>query len=120
MPRYVDGFLLPVPKANLAVYRRLARRAGAIWREHGALAYCECLLDDPGHKGMVPFPKAIRAKRGETVVFSWAVFSSRRHRDRANAAIMSDPRLGLMMKKESPPFDFKRMAYGGFRMIVDL
>jgi uncharacterized protein YbaA (DUF1428 family) len=117
---YVDGFLLPVPKKNLEAYTRMSRRAGKVWREHGALDYKECAGDDLNVKGMVPFPRRIKLKPGETVVFSWIVFKSRAHRDRVNARVMKDPRLASMMDSKAMPFDVKRMVYGGFRVIVDL
>jgi len=117
---YVDGFLLPVPKKNLEAYTRMSRRAGKVWREHGALDYKECAGDDLNVKGMVPFPRSIKLKPGETVVFSWIVFKSRAHRDRVNARVMKDPRLASMMDSKAMPFDVKRMVYGGFRVIVDL
>jgi uncharacterized protein YbaA (DUF1428 family) len=117
---YVDGFLLPVPKKNLEAYTRMSRRAGKVWREHGALDYKECAGDDLNVKGMVPFPRSIKLKPGETVVFSWIVFKSRAHRDRVNARVMKDPRLAGMMDSKAMPFDVKRMVYGGFRVIVDL
>jgi uncharacterized protein YbaA (DUF1428 family) len=117
---YVDGFLLPVPKKNLEAYTRMSRRAGKVWREHGALDYKECAGDDLNAKGMVPFPRRIKLKPGETVVFSWIVFKSRAHRDRVNARVMKDPRLAGMMDSKAMPFDVKRMVYGGFRVIVDL
>jgi uncharacterized protein YbaA (DUF1428 family) len=117
---YVDGFLLPVPKKNLEAYTRMSRRAGKVWREHGALDYKECAGDDLNVKGLVPFPRRIKLKPGETVVFSWIVFKSRAHRDRVNARVMKDPRLAGMMDSKAMPFDVKRMVYGGFRVIVDL
>jgi uncharacterized protein YbaA (DUF1428 family) len=118
---YVDGFLLPVPRKNLRAYARISRRAGKIWREHGALDYKECVGDDLKPKGMAPlFPKIAGVKPGETVVFSWIVFKSRAHRDRVNAKVMKDSRLRNMMNPKSMPFDVKRMAYGGFRVLVDL
>ena len=117
--RYVDGYLLPVPKRNLQAYRRLALKAGKIWREHGALEFRECVGDDLNVKGMLSFPRQIKSKRGETVVFSWIVFKSRAHRDRVNAKVMKDPSIANM-DPESMPFDSKRMAYGGFKVIVDV
>ena len=117
--RYVDGFVLPVPKKNLQAYRRLAQKAGKIWREHGALEFRECVGDDLDVKGVVPFPRRIQLKRGETVFFSWIGFKSRAHRDRVNAKVMKDPRLAKMDPK-SLPFDCKRMVYGGFKTIVEL
>jgi len=118
MPRYVDGFVLAVPKKKLAAYRQLARKASKIWMEHGALEYCECVGDDLLPKFGVPFPKLARIKRGETVVFSWIVYKSRAHRDRVNAKIMKDPRVAGMCDPSDMPFDVKRMAYGGFRVLV--
>lgn len=117
---YVDGFVLPVPKKNVPAYRRMARRAGKVWREHGALQFRECVGDDLNVKGAVPFPRRIRLKRGETVVFSWISFKSRAHRDRVNAKVMKDPRIAKMMDGEKMPFDAKRMLYGGFTVLVDL
>jgi uncharacterized protein YbaA (DUF1428 family) len=118
MSRYVDGFVLPVPKKNLQAYRRLARKAGKIWREHGALEFRECVGDDLNVKMGVPFPNRIKLKPGETVLFSWIMFTSRAHRDRVNAKVMKDERLANMDPKEMP-FDCKRMVYGGFKVLVD-
>lgn len=119
MPRYGDGYVLPVPKKHLETYRRMGLRAGRIWREHGALEYRECAGDDLDVKMLVPFPRRIKVKRGETVVFSWIVFKSRAHRDRVNARVMKDPRLANTMDPKSMPFDVKRMVYGGFKVLVD-
>jgi uncharacterized protein YbaA (DUF1428 family) len=119
MPRYVDGFLLPVPKKKLEAYRRMSQKAGKIWRKHGALEYRECVGDDLNVKMGVPFPRRIRLKSGETVVFSWIVFKSRAHRDSVNTKVMKDAQLANMDMK-SMPFDIKRMAYGGFKVLVDL
>jgi len=116
---YVDGFVLPVPKKNLESYRRMAQRAGRIWRQHGALEFRECAGDDLNVKTAVPFPRRIKLKRGETLVFSWIAFKSRAHRDRVNAKVMKDPRLASMMRSEAMPFDPKRMLYGGFKVLVD-
>jgi len=116
--RYVDGFLLPVPKKNVAAYARIARKAGKIWIEHGALEYRECLGEDLHIKGLLPFPRAVKVKPSETVFFSWIVFRSRKHRDTVNAKVMRDPR--LKMDAKTMPFDFKRMYCGGFEMLVDL
>jgi uncharacterized protein YbaA (DUF1428 family) len=118
--RYVDGFVLPVPKKNLQTYRRIAQKAGKIWREHGALEYRECVGDDLDVKIAVPFPRRIKLKPGETVVFSWIVFKSRAQRDRVNAKVLKDPRLAKMMNPKSMPFDYKRMVYGGFKVLVDI
>ena len=120
MSRYVDGFVLPVPKRNLDAYRRQARKAGKIWREHGALEFRECVAEDVKRGKVTSFPQSVKVKSGETVVFSWIVFKSRAHRDRVNAKVMDDPRLADMMDANDVPFDAKRMIYGGFEIIVDL
>ncbi len=117
--RYVDGFVLPVPKKNLQAYRRIAQMAGKVWRDHGALDYKECAGDDLRVKCGVRFPRLAKLKPGETVFFSWIVFKSRAHRDRVNAKVMKDPRLAKMMDPKAMPFDVKRMAYGGFKVLVD-
>ncbi len=117
--RYVDGYLLPVPSKNLQAYRRIAQKAGRIWREHGALEYRECAGDDINVKCGVPFPRVLKLKPGETAVFAWIVFKSRSHRDRVNAKVMKDPRLATMMDPRAMPFDSKRMVYGGFKVLVD-
>jgi uncharacterized protein YbaA (DUF1428 family) len=119
MSGYVDGYVLPVPKKNLQAYRRMAQKAGRIWREHGALECRECVGDDLNVKMGVSFPRRIKLKPRETVVFSWIVFKSRTHRDRVNARVMKDPRLASMMDPKAMPFDAKRMVYGGFRIFVD-
>jgi Uncharacterized conserved protein len=116
MPAYVDGFILPIPTKNLATYRRIARQASKIWREHGALDYRECVGDDLAVSFGTPFPNLVKPKRGETIVFAWITFKSRAHRDRVNAAVMKDPRLKCDPK--SVPFDCKRMSYGGFKTLV--
>ena len=118
MARYVDGYVLPVPKRNVDAYRRIARKAGKIWREHGALEFRECVGDDLNAPMGVPFPRTIKLKPAETVMFSWIVFRSRAHRDRVNAKVMKDPRLANMDPK-SMPFDSSRMLYGGFKVLVD-
>lgn len=117
MARYVDGFVLPVPKRNVDAYRRMAQKAGKIWREHGALEFRECVGDDLKVKMGMPFPRMLKLKPSETVFFSWIVFKSRAHRDRVNAKVMKDPRLTNM--DQSMPFDAKRMGYGGFKILVD-
>lgn len=116
---YVDGFLLPIPKKNLAAYRRIAKRAGVIWRELGAVEYRECIGDDLANTWGAAFPKVAKVKPGETVVFSWVVYKSKKHRDSVNAKVMKDPRIAAMMDPSKMLFDVKRMAYGGFSMIVD-
>lgn len=121
MPRYTDGFVLPVPKKKLKQYFQIAKKAGKVWREHGALDYKECLGDDlTSAEGFaMPFPKGIRTKAGETVVFSFIVYKSRAHRDKVNAAVMKDPRIAAMCDPKKMPFDCKRMLYGGFKVVVD-
>ncbi len=115
---YVDGFVLPVPKKNLAAYRRMASQAGKIWRKYGALEFRECAGDDLKVKGLVSFPKMAKAKSSETVFFSYIVYKSKSHRNQVNAKVMKDPHIAKMMGKKSP-FDVKRMAYGGFKVLVD-
>ena len=116
---YVDGFVLAMPTANLAAYRRMARTAGKVWREHGALDYREWIADDVKPGKLTSFPQSVMLKPGEVVVFSWIVFKSRAHRDRVNAKVMKDPRLADMMDPKSLPFDGKRMIYGGFKLLVE-
>ncbi len=119
MAQYVDGFVLPVPKRNLNAYRRIARMAGKVWREHGALEYRECVGDDLNVKFGVPFPRLVKPKSGETVLFSFIVYKSKAHRDRINAKAMADPRLAKLCDPKKMPFDCKRMACGGFKVFVD-
>ena len=117
---YIDGYVLPVPLAKLAAYRRLARKAGKVWIEHGALAVNECVADDVKPGKLTSFPQSVKLKQGETVVFAWIVYSSREARDRINAKVMADPRLASMMNPASHPFDGRRMFWGGFKPIVQL
>lgn len=117
--RYVDGFVLPVPKKNLAAYRRMARKAGKIWMEHGALEYVECVADDVKPGKLTSFPQSVKLKSGETALFSYIVFKSRADRDRVNKKVMKDPRLADMMDPKAMPFDARRMIYGGFKAIVE-
>ena len=119
MAHYVDGFVLPIPEQNIDTYRKMAQKASKIWIEHGALEYRECVADDVDVKFGLPFPRGIKAKTGETVVFAWIVFKSRAHRDRVNAKVMKDPRLCEGMDMKNMPFDSKRMLYGGFKVIVE-
>jgi uncharacterized protein YbaA (DUF1428 family) len=119
MARYVDGFVLPVPKKNLAAYRRLAQLAGKVWREHGALEYVECVADDVKPGKWTSFPQSVKLKAGETVVFSYIVYKSRKDRDRINAKVMKDPRIANMDPKMLP-FDGKRMFWGGFETFLSL
>ena len=118
--KYVDGFVIPMAKRNLAAYKRIASKAGKVWIEHGALEYRECTGDDLNIKMGVPFPRLAKAKKGETVIFSWIVYKSKKHRDSVNAKVMKDPRLASMMNDKSMPFDMKRMTYGGFKTLVDM
>lgn len=120
MSRYVDGFVVPVPTENLDAYRRMARKAGKIWREHGALEYVECVADDVKPGKTTSFPQSVKLKASETVVFSWIVYTSRKHRDAVNAKVMRDPRLADMMDPKAMPFDDKRMFWGGFKTLVEL
>ena len=113
---YVDGYVLPVPKKHLKTYKRIAGIAGKVWRQCGALEYRECIGDDLKTKCGVPFPLTVKMKPGETVVFSWVVFKSRAHRDSVNAKVMKDPRIASTAT--AMPFDVKRMAYGGFKVLV--
>jgi uncharacterized protein YbaA (DUF1428 family) len=117
---YVDGFVLPVPKANLDAYREMAGKAGQVWREHGALEYRECVADDVKPGVITSFPQSVALEADETVVFSWIVYESRAHRDEINAKVMQDPRITGMMDPNRMPFDAKRMIYGGFEIAVDL
>lgn len=117
---YVDGFVVPVPTEQLDAYRRLARKAGKVWREHGALQYVECVADDVKPGKSTSFPQSVKLKAGETVVFAWIVYKSRSHRDRVNKKVMADPRLAEQMDMKSLPFDAKRMYWGGFKQLVDL
>ena len=110
---------MPVAKKKLAEYRKLARVASRVWREHGALEYRECVGDDLNVKCGVPFTRLMKPKRGETVVFAWIVYKSRAHRDRVNAKVMQDPRLAMMMESKGMPFDVKRMVNGGFKVMVE-
>ena len=117
MGKYVDGYVVPVKKARLDEYRRLARKAGKIWIEHGALEYVECVADDVNKGKVTSFPQAVGLKRGEVVVFSWIVYRSRAQRDRVNNKVMEDPRL-KDMNTDDMPFDGMRMFWGGFAPMV--
>jgi uncharacterized protein YbaA (DUF1428 family) len=116
---YVDGFVVPVPKKEVDAYRKLARKMGKVWREHGALEYCECLGDAVKRGKVTSFPRSVEAKRSETVVFAWIRYRSRAHRDRVMAKVMKDPRV-TGIPSEKMPFDSKRMFFGGFEMIVEV
>ncbi len=119
MGKYVDGFLVPVPKANLEAYRRMAEEAGRVWREHGALEYIECVADDVKPGEVTSFPQSVKLEPDETVVFAWIVYESREHRDRVNEQVMKDPRIANFDPK-SMPFDGKRMIWGGFKLLIEL
>jgi uncharacterized protein YbaA (DUF1428 family) len=120
MPQYVDGFIVPVPAKKLKEYLRIARKAGKVWLEHGAIDYRECVADDVKKGKWTSFPRSVKLKRGETVIFSWIVYKSRKHRDQVLAKVMKDPRLAKMMDPKAMPFDGKRMIYGGFKTAVAL
>lgn len=120
MPRYVDGFVIPIPKKNVAEYRKLARKCGKIWREYGALQYCECIGDDVPVGKITSFTRSVKLKPNEVVWFSWIVYKSRKQRDSVNAKVMKDPRIQKMGMPATMPFDAKRMIYGGFRIDVDM
>jgi uncharacterized protein YbaA (DUF1428 family) len=117
---YVDGFVVPVPKRKLQAYRRMAQKAGKIWREHGALEFRECVADDVKWGKRTSFPRSVKLKPGETVMFSFIVYKSKAERNRVNAKVMKDKRLASMMDPKAMPFDAKRMIYGGFKVMVDL
>jgi uncharacterized protein YbaA (DUF1428 family) len=116
---YVDGFIVPVPKKQLTAYRSMARKAGKVWREHGALEYRESVADDVSVGKLTSFPRSVKLKPAETVVFAYIVFKSRKDRDRVNARVMKDPRLTEMMDPKAMPFDAKRMIFGGFKALVE-
>ena len=117
---YVDGFVVAVPKKNLAAYRSMSRKAGKVWREYGALEYRECVADDVKPGKHTSFPQSVKLKADEVVVFAWILYTSRAHRDRVNAKVMKDPRLAKMMDPKAMPFDPKRMIFGGFKVFVDV
>ena len=117
---YVDGFIVPVPKKNLQAYRRMAQKAGKVWRDHGALEYRESIADDVKVGKRTSFPRSVKRKPGETVIFSWIVYKSRGDRDRVLKKVMKDKRLAKMMDPKAMPFDARRMIYGGFKIVVDV
>ena len=120
MAKYIDGFVVPVPEKNLAAYRQMARKAGKIWKEYGALEFIEYVADDVKPGKWTSFPQSVKLKKGEIVVFSYIVYKSRAHRDKVNDKVMKDPRLAAMMNSGDMPFDGKRMIYGGFKTLVEL
>jgi uncharacterized protein YbaA (DUF1428 family) len=115
---YVDGFIVAVPRRSIATYRKISKLCGKVWREHGALDYCEWVADDVKVGKLTSFPRAVKLKPNETVVFAWITYKSRAQRDRINAKVMADPRLKKMMTGQVMPFDGKRMIYGGFESLV--
>ena len=120
MAHYVDGFVLPVPRANVEAYRQMAEKAGKVWKEHGALQFWECVADDVSPGKLTSFPQAVQLKDDELVVFSFIVYASREERDRVNAAVMEDSRIKNMMDPKEMPFDGARMFWGGFKTLVEL
>jgi uncharacterized protein YbaA (DUF1428 family) len=118
--RYVDGFIVPVPKKNVPAYLTMSRKAGKVWREHGALEYVETVADDVKVGKLTSFPRSVKLKPSETVVFSWITYKSRGHRDKVNAKVMKDPRVAAMMNTKKMPFDGKRMIFGGFKARIEL
>ena len=117
---YVDGFVVPVPKRKLEAYRRVARTAGKVWRDHGALAYLEAVADDVKPGKHTSFPQSVKLKPGEVVVFAYIIYKSRKARDRINAKVMKDKRFEKYMDPKAMPFDGKRMFWGGFKVLVEL
>jgi uncharacterized protein YbaA (DUF1428 family) len=115
---YVDGFVIPVPKRKLPAYLAMARKASKVWMDHGAVAFVEAVGDDAPWGKRTSFPRSVKMKKNETVVFSWILYESRAHRDRVNKAVMQDKRLAKMMNPKSMPFDARRMIYGGFKVRV--
>ena len=118
MPNYVDGYVVPIPKEKVGAYQKIAKQARKIWLEHGALDYRECVGEDLDSEWATPFTKGIRSKPGETIVFAYIVYKSRKHRDQVNAKVMKDPKIANMCDPKDMPFDCKRMLYGGFQTIV--
>ena len=119
MARYVDGFVVPVPKKNLAAYMKMARKVGKVWKEHGVLEYTECVADDVKPGKLTSFPQSVKLKPNETVVFAWVTYKSRKDRDRIMTKVMADPRLAGM-DKAPMPFDTKRMFFGGFKAVIEI
>jgi uncharacterized protein YbaA (DUF1428 family) len=117
---YVDGFVVPVPTSKIEAYKEMSRQCGAVWREHGALEYRECMGEDVKPGKLTSFPQSVMLEENEVCFFSWIVYESRAQRDQVNDKVMSDPRMAAMMKPENAPFDGKRLIYGGFEMVIDL
>jgi len=117
---YVDGFVLPIPKKNVAKYKKIATKAAKVWRDHGALDYVECIADDVKKGKVTSFPQSVKLKKGEVVFFSWITYKSRAHRDAVLKRVMKDPRLSDMMDPKDMPFDGMRMFWGGFKPVVKI
>lgn len=120
MSKYVDGFVLPIPKKNLKAYVKLAKLCAKVWREHGAIDYVECVADDVQVGKTTSFPQSVKLKKNEVAIFSYITYKSRKHRDQVNRKVMVDPRMANMMSEASKVFDTKRMIYGGFKTIIHL
>jgi uncharacterized protein YbaA (DUF1428 family) len=120
MAGYVDGFVMPLPKANVDRYREIATKAGELWREHGALEYTECIAEDVQVGEVTSFPRSVKLADDETVIFAWITYESRAHRDEVNRKVMADERMKAMMEPAGDIADYKRMVYGGFEVLVDL
>jgi uncharacterized protein YbaA (DUF1428 family) len=118
--RYVDGFILPVPKKNIAKYKKMAKLSGKVWRDHGALDYVECMADDVKPGKVTSFPQSVKLKKGEVVFFSWATYKSKAHRNQVMKKVMADPRLSGMMDPKKMPFDGMRMFWGGFTPVIKM
>ena len=118
--QYVDGFVIPVPRKNLPLYKKWAKISGKVWLEHGAIDYVECVADDVKAGKVTSFPQSVKLKKGEVVIFSWVTYKSRAHRDRVMKKVMSDPRLEALMKADDMPFDGMRMFWGGFKPVVKI
>jgi uncharacterized protein YbaA (DUF1428 family) len=117
---YVDGFVVPVPKKNIKAYLAMARKAGKVWKDHGAIEYRECIADDVKVGKWTSFPRSVKLKKTEAVLFSYIVYKSRAQRDKVLAKVMKDKRLASMMDPKKMPFDARRMIYGGFKVSVDM
>ena len=115
---YVDGFIVPVPKKNLAAYKKISLKCGKVWKDHGAIDYHECVADDVKVGKWTSFPRSVKLKKNETVVFAWVTYKSRKHRDSVMKNVMNDKRLAAFMDPKKMPFDMKRMIFGGFKTIV--
>ena len=120
MAQYVDGFVMPLPKANVDRYKEIATTAGGLWMEHGALDYKECIADDVKPGEVTSFPQSVKLEDDETVVFAWITYESREARDAINEKVMADDRMKALMDPAGDVADYKRMVYGGFEVLVDL